>query len=90
MYRNHNDHIIDTMLIPDEIITLFSGKKFILTSIVIYTVGHYTCCFKCSSDNEWYLYNDVEEPNVKKIGSYNDLNLNKISSQGTQFFYNKV
>jgi len=88
LFRNNpiTEEYIDTMIIPEEKITLSSGKKLELTAITVYTLRHYVCYFKCN--NEWYLYDDTEKENVTKIGTYSDLNLQQIGMNGTQFFYN--
>jgi len=87
-FRNNpiTEEYIDKMIIPEEKITLSSGKKLELTAVTVYTLRHYVCYFKCN--NEWYLYDDTEQENVTKIGTYSDLNLHNIGMNGTQFFYN--
>ena len=76
-------------IIPDLEITLESGKKLNLTSIVIKTgevdSGHYTCYYKCK--DEWYFYNDLSST-IKDIGSYKNLLKNKdVKTSSTLLFY---
>jgi len=88
LFRNNpiTEEYIDTNILLEEKITLSSGKKLELTAVTVYTLRHYVCYFKCN--NEWYLYDDTEQENVTKIGTYSDLNLHNIGMNGTQFFYN--
>lgn len=85
IFRKQEGGYIDTIVLPDEKITLYNQNKLALSAIVCYKNKHYTCYFKC--DNEWYYYDDTKNPTVKQIGSYTNLNLKEIGSQGTQFFY---
>ena len=76
-------------IIPDPEITLESGKKLNLTSIVIKSgevdSGHYTCYYKCK--DEWYFYNDLSST-IKEIGSYKNLLKNKnTKTSSTLLFY---
>ena len=63
-----------------------------LSSVVTYTPGHYTCFFRIGA--VWYFYNDMADPFIRIVGSYNDLldttlGRNKINVQthGVLYFY---
>jgi hypothetical protein len=64
-----------------------------LSSVITYTPGHYTCFFRLGA--VWYFYNDMSNPLIKTIGSYNDLLQNtvggykiNVQTHGVLYFYN--
>jgi hypothetical protein len=81
----NENYVVETKVLPEEKITLASGRKLELTAVTVYVGRHYICYFKCN--NKWYLYDDNGHPLLKEIGIYNDLDLENIGSKGTQFFY---
>ena len=67
---------------------VLKDKKLNLSAIVVHSGDeHYVAYFKCQG--EWFLYDDVKH-NIKNIGSYNKMILNKVYNpltHGTIFFY---
>ena len=62
---------IDTKVTPSQSITLGSGVKYSLSSIIVYENRHYVCYYKCGL--KWYLYNDFPFASNKLIGTYEEL-----------------
>ena len=88
--RNPEDEsIITTSIIPIETFALPSEKEFSLSAIVVFVGGcHYTCYYNCNS--EWYLYDDMANVNIVRIGTYDDLIENTdVMTDGTTFYYIK-
>lgn len=85
-----DDQFVDKSVIPDESITLPSGQRYNLTSIVIYSDKHFICTFRC--DKNWYLYDDFTETgeyDLRSLGIYqNMLRINpNPTTNGTLYFY---
>jgi hypothetical protein len=88
LISQEDESVIETTVIPDEIIELENGKEFSLSAIVLYQNAHYTCMLKCGG--KWYYYNDMtREGQVKYIGTYRDMLDYKInpSKAGVQYYY---
>jgi ubiquitin C-terminal hydrolase len=85
--RRRPEGLDDSVLIPNQTITLMNGKMLVLYSCVVYTGGHYVSYYKHKDD--WYVYNDIAINDVKLVGSYDDMLNLRISpiKYGVQFFY---
>lgn len=73
-------------IIPSKTITIESGDRFQLSSIVVWKDYHYTCYFKCG--HTWYYYNDLNN-NIKTIGTYQQMLRSNASpvSNGILYYY---
>lgn len=82
---NYDGLNITTSLVFNE-----TFQHLTLSSIIVFrgngNDGHYVCYFKCNGN--WYLYDDLNYDNIKKIGSFDKLlKIKEVSTLSTDLFY---
>jgi len=82
---NYTGRVLNTPILPSEVVSVNSEERFSLSAIVTYINKHYVCYFKCLTD--WYLYDDLS--GITSIGSYKDMIYSNPSpvKNGTLYFY---
>ena len=88
---NYDNEFIKNKIIPDEFLTLESGQKLRLTSIIIFSASHYWCYFYVPG-SDWFYYNDLTDKGTPtEIGNYQDLiNEDEVTKNGVIYKYSVI
>ena len=71
---------------PTLFVTLNNLEKMVLSAIIVYENRHYTAYIRCNDD--WYLYNDIDDDVYEYIGEYDDiLNIENVTKRSVLLFY---
>jgi len=83
--------IIPDQILPPESVSSESGHPLELQSVVAYAGSpHYVAFAKDPSSGTWYYYNDIGNPPIESVGSYENLLAFQdqlIQNLGVLFFY---